>query len=107
MILVLLLSAGGGLYLASTIFKGNTPELSAANIHGVIALILLCLVGYLGYSSGQTMLWIALGILVIASAGGLYLVSNHKKGAPGPKSAIIIHALFAIIGIGICIFSIL
>ena len=98
---------GGGLYLAIMIFKGNKPELSAAGIHGIVALLLLGLVGYLAYSWGETKLWIALGVMTVASAGGLYLVGNHKKGQPGPKSAIVIHASFALIGIVLCILSLI
>ncbi len=107
LIIVLLLAMGGGLYLASMIFKGQKPELSAAGIHGIVALVLLALVGYLAYSWHETKLWIALGVMIMASGGGLYLVGNHKKGEPGPKSAVVIHAIFAIIGITFCILSII
>ena len=100
------MALSGGCYLAYGIMTNNHPPLSAANIHGVFALSVLLLVGYKAFTMNTTELWIALGLLGMASLGGLYLVSNHKKDDPGPSSAIIIHGLIAVSGIALIIISI-
>ncbi|WP_430966041.1 hypothetical protein [Spongiimicrobium sp. 2-473A-2-J] len=104
--LVMVLAILGGLYLAYSIFSNKKPPLSAANIHGVIGLLVLGLLGYNAYSLKLSQLWIALGLLLMAAFGGLYLVNNHKKGQLGPKSAIIIHAIVGLSGIGLTLISI-
>lgn len=104
--IVLVFAFIGGTILAYTIFTNKKPPLSDVNIHGVVALLVLLLLGYSAFDMSVIRLWIALGVLVMASFGGLYLVSNHKKGQPGPKSAIIIHAVFAISGIALTLISI-
>ena len=107
LIILLLLALFGGLYLAVNILTNKTPPLSAANIHGSIALLVLATLGYHAFSLNETRLWIALGILVITAAGGIYLYGNHKKGQPGPKSAVIIHGVFGLSGILLILISIL
>ena len=107
LISVIALALFGGLYLAISIFSGKKPPLSAAKIHGIVALILLILVAYYAIHTNSIKLWIALGLLLAASGGGLYLVNNHKKGSLGPKSAIVIHMIAALIGILFILTSIL
>lgn len=104
--IVMILSFAGGMYLAIPIFTNKKPPLSAANIHGAIGLVVLLLLGYRVFSINSIQLWIALGALIMASFGGLYLVNNHKKGEPGPRSAIVIHGVIAFAGIVLTIISI-
>ncbi|NAY93388.1 hypothetical protein GTQ34_15870 [Muricauda sp. JGD-17] len=104
--IVMLLSVAGGLYLATQILTNKKPPLSAANIHGFIGLAVLIVLAIQAYSMNKLELWIALGMLIIASLGGLYLVNNQKKGELGPKSAVYIHGIFAIIAIVLTLISI-
>ena len=104
--LVLALAFMGGMYLATSIFSNKKPPLSAANIHGIIGLVVLVFLGYSAFQMNEMKLWIALGTLIAASAGGLYLVSNHKKDQLGPKSAVLIHGMFGITGIVLTLISI-
>ncbi len=103
---VVALAIFGGGYLAVSIFNNKKPPLSAANIHGIVALVVLVLLGYKAFSMSELKLWIAFGMLIMASVGGLYLVSNHKKDSLGPKSAIIIHAVFGFSGVVLTLISI-
>ncbi len=106
LILVLSLAVIGGVYLATAIFSNKKPPLSAANIHGGIGLLVLILVFYNAITMEIFELWIAFAMLLMAAFGGLYLVNNHKKGQLGPKSAILIHAIFAISAIVLILISI-
>ncbi|WP_282160802.1 hypothetical protein [Ulvibacterium marinum] len=107
LILLLVLAFLGGLYLAISIFANKKPPLSAANIHGYVAIAVLIALAYNAFSMNITQLWIAFAILFVAALGGLYLYSNHKKDAIGPKSAVIIHMIFALSGIALTLISIL
>lgn len=104
--LVLGLSVLGGLYLAITILSNKKPPLSAANIHGGIGLFVLILVFYNASTMKSLELWIAFAMLMAASAGGIFLVNNHKKDQLGPKSAVYIHGIFAIAAIVLIVISI-
>ncbi len=95
---VFALTMMGGLYLASLIFRNKAITFSEANIHGAIALLGLVLLLYHTLTSEVQAQWLALGLLLVTALGGVYLYYNHKRGTPGPKSAVIIHAVFATAG---------
>ena len=107
LIFIMALAFFGGLYLAINILQDKKPPLSAAGIHGIIALLLIVLLIYFAYTLNTTKLWVALGLLIAASFGGLYLVRNHKNGNLGPKSAVYIHAFIALVGLLLILTSIL
>ncbi len=97
----------GGSYLAITIFQNKELKLSAVHIHGIIAIGVLISLGYHAFTQNTLQLYIAFGMLVMAAIGGLWMFSNHKKGNPGPKSAILFHAGFAVIAIVISLLVLL
>ena len=101
------LTAIGGIYLASQLWQHKNLPLSAAHIHGFLATLLLSFVAYRSYFMNSPQSWIALGVLVLTALGGLYLVTNHKKGNPGPRSAILIHAFFGLTAIILILISII
>lgn len=96
-----LVAAVGGLVMATQIFKGRTPTVAIALLHGPLAATGLFLVFWLWIQSqASTLLGIALGVLVLAALGGFFLVSFHLRGKPHPKAVVVIHALAAVIGVG-------
>lgn len=100
------LSVLGGIYLALGIYKGKPAPLSAAKIHGIIGLLLITSIGYSTYHFRDSFLWVPFALAVITALGGLYLYNNHKKGKPGPVSAMLIHVLFGVAAIIILLLTI-
>jgi hypothetical protein len=91
-----------GLYMASRIFGGNIAPWAAGLIHALLAAsgLVLLLLGYLNGGMGQ-MAVIALGVLVIAALGGFFLGSFHLRKQVAPKPVVVIHALAAVVGVGL------
>ena len=98
-LLVLAVTAIGGLLLAAKIFMGNKAPWSVSLIHGLLGaagLVMLIIIVLDGTGGGRVTA--ALGILVVAALGGFYLASIHLKGKLAPKSIVVIHAGVAIVG---------
>jgi hypothetical protein len=99
-------AALGGLYMAVKVFKGVVAPWSISFIHagfGAAGLILLIW----AYASGSSSVAIPLAILMIAALGGFFLASFHLRGMLPPKVIVIIHALVAVIGVGLLVVSLI
>jgi len=97
-VVLFLLAAGGGLYLATQHFQRNDAPFSIAILHGVLAVAGLAffLIGLA--SIGTTNLWTwSVVLFVVAAIGGLVLVSMHAQRRPLPRPVIVFHGLLAII----------
>lgn len=103
-ILCFLLGALGGLVLAFRALGGRELPWALAIGHGALgaAGLLLLLVAVMGGAGGQLTL-AGLIVLVLAALGGFYLLSFHLRGRTHPAPVILVHALAAVIGVGLLI----
>jgi hypothetical protein len=100
-VVLLALTAAGGLLLAGLRFSGRThlpPPL--AMLHGLLAGSGLTLVLYAGFVGGMpTLAWGGLALLVLAALGGLVLnLGYHWKSRPLPAALVVVHAGAAVAG---------
>lgn len=95
-----LLAAVGGIVMATQIFRGRTPAVAIAALHGPLAAIALLMVFWLWMQSGASQVMsIGLGVLVLAAFGGFFLLSFHVRNKPHPKPVVVLHALLAVSGV--------
>lgn len=98
-----LVDALGGLIMAVRAFGGLTIPPLLAGAHGLLGAAGLVLL--LAISLSGTVREInserVLGILTAAAMGGFYLVSFHMRGKALPRPVIVVHALTAVIGVGV------
>ncbi|MFW6087817.1 MAG: hypothetical protein ACODAG_11475, partial [Myxococcota bacterium] len=90
---------GGGL-LASHVFRGRVPPKGVAIVHGaagIAGIVLLILVLVRTNPAGPVAG--ALGLFVVAALGGLYLMSQHRRGTVPSKQVTGGHALLAVVGL--------
>jgi hypothetical protein len=105
LLIVLILIVAEGLSMAVTIFNGKAPRFSSAHIHALLAVGVLSLVAYHAYTLDSVKMWVALVIYLCGGSVGLIMYLRHRKGNPGPKFAVIIHALFGITGTALVLLS--
>ncbi|HYD88979.1 MAG TPA: hypothetical protein VEA80_16000 [Vitreimonas sp.] len=102
-IVLFVLAAVVGIYLASRVLAGQLPPWPAAILHGLFAASGLALLLYTAFLTGgapaQPVLIGAI-LLVVAALGGFVMVSFHAQKKPPPKALAIIHALAAVTGVG-------
>ncbi|HEX7046293.1 MAG TPA: hypothetical protein VF275_01800 [Gammaproteobacteria bacterium] len=95
-----LLAAVGGIVMATQIFRGRTPTVAIAALHGPLAAIALLMLFWLWMQSGASQVMsIGLGVLVVAALGGFFLLSFHIRNKPHPKPVVVLHALLAVTGV--------
>ena len=98
---LLAVTALGGLLMAFLRFSGaDRPPSWLAMLHGLLAASGLTLLLFAGFAYGiPSMVWIGIGLLVLAAIGGAYLnLGFHDKRLPLPKPIVIGHALVAVAG---------
>jgi hypothetical protein len=99
-IVLFLVAALFGLYMASRIFGGHLPPWIAVILHGILAACgLLVLLYSLFVGSQPAIVVIAAVLLVIAALGGFFMFSFQLRKAAPPKNIVVIHALAAVIGV--------
>lgn len=92
-----------GLYMASRIFGGQLPPAAAAVLHGLFAATGLLLLLYEAFFAGAPQpqpVIIAAILLILAALGGFFMVSYHLRKQVPPKPIAAIHALIAVAGVG-------
>lgn len=95
-----LLAAVGGIVMATQVFRGRTPTVAIAALHGPLAAIALLMLFWLWMQSGASQVMsIGLGVLVVAALGGFFLLSFHIRNKPHPKPVVVLHALLAVTGV--------
>jgi hypothetical protein len=106
-LVIFIVAAAGGLYLATRIFKGERPPIIIALVHGAVAAAGLVLV-LLAALQGENSLLVraALTVLIVAALGGFYLFSFHVRGLPHPRGVIVLHALLAVTGVGLLLIAV-
>jgi hypothetical protein len=103
---LLAITAVGGIVMAGMRFAGaDRPPSWLAMLHGLLAGSGLTLLLYAGFALGiPRLVWIGIGLLVLAALGGVYLnLTYHDKRVPLPKAIIIVHAVLAVAGF-LCVF---
>lgn len=99
-IVLFLVAAVFGLYMAARIFGGNLPPWFAVILHGALAASGLLVLLYAIFSGATaTTLTIGAALLVIAALGGFYMFSFQLRKLPPPKPIVIVHAVAAVAGV--------
>lgn len=107
-ILFVLAALGGLLMVGGYVVRGKNPPLLVAGLHGVFGAGGLLLLLYpVVTGSGSDYLRISLVALVVAAAGGFYLLVNHLSRSRVRLGPVLIHALVAVFGVGVLIAAIL
>ena len=95
------LAAVGGIVLALQRFTGKTlPSLPLAIAHGIVAAAgLVALIAFIASGPGRNTVDVALGFLVVAALGGLFLFFGyHLRKRALAIPIVVIHALVAVTG---------
>jgi hypothetical protein len=99
-IILLLLAAVFGLYMASRIFGDNLPPWNAVILHGILAaagLLVLLYALFIGVQSGP--LAVGAVLLVVAALGGFFMFGYQLRNLTPPKAVVVVHALLAVGGV--------
>jgi len=99
---LLSVAAFGGISLAALHFKQKPVPWPFSVGHGTLAFagIAIVLVAWVqGASSG--FLSYAIGILIAAACGGLFMAFLHKKTGTRPSAVVVIHGAAALIGVSL------
>jgi hypothetical protein len=99
-IVLFLVAALFGLYMAGRIFRDELPPWGAVILHGLLAasgLVVLLYALWLGAQAAP--LTIGAVLLVIAALGGFYMFSYHLRSLTPPKAVVVVHALAAVLGV--------
>jgi hypothetical membrane protein len=97
-LVVFAIAAVAGLTMAIGHFKGRTPAVSTAVIHGIFAAtgLVLLLLAVFKEGAGNTARW-ALYLFLIAAIGGFTLaLGYHARKRPLPTGLVAGHALLAV-----------
>ena len=99
-IILLLVAAVFGLYMASRIFSDDLPPWSAVILHGILAaagLVVLLYALFIGVQAAP--LAVGAVLLVIAALGGFFMFSYQLRSMTPPKAVAVVHALLAVLGV--------
>lgn len=98
-LMLLAITAVGGLFLAARIFMGKPAPWLVSIIHALLGAGGLVMFGTLVFEDGgSSRVTAALVLLVVAALGGFYLASIHLKGRIAPKGIVAVHAGVAVAG---------
>lgn len=95
------LAAVIGLTLAAAIFKNKATSKPAALAHGALGAGGLVLLVLYTLKNPHNFLTTAIVLLVVAALGGAVLLANDLRKKPGPKGLVAIHALAAVVAVGL------
>ena len=107
-VILFLIAAVGGLYMATRIFGGFVPPMAAALAHGALAASGLVLVIMAAMApDALPMVKYGAGALFVAALGGFFLLSFHLRKVPHPKGVVVLHALLAVTGVALLAFTLI
>ena len=104
-IVLFLVAAVFGLYMAKRIFGGNLPPWIAVIVRGALAasgLVILLYALFIG--ARPTPLLIGAVLLVIAALGGFFMFTYQLRKSAPTKAVVVVHALAAVLGV-VCLLS--
>ena len=107
-VVLFLMAALGGLYMATRIFQGVFPPGIVAVAHGALAAtaLVITILAALQPEADARVKYGA-GILLLAALGGLFLASFHLRRLPHPRPVVVIHALVAVTGVSCLLLTLL
>ncbi len=98
-LIILTITAVGGLFLASKVLTGKLAPWSVSLIHALLgATGLVMLIMIIVNEGGSDKILAGLVLLFVASLGGFYLAYQHVKGNVASKKVVFIHAGVAVAG---------
>ena len=99
-IVLFLVAAVFGLYMAARILGGQLPLWFAVIVHGALAASgLLVLLSAIVQGATATLATVGAALLVIAALGGFYTFSFQLRKLAPPKPVVMIHAGAAVVGV--------
>ena len=99
-VVLFLVAATGGAYMALRIFGNRMPPVFVAVVHGAVAATALVMAILAAMAPGAAQpVRIGSGILFVAALGGFFLLSFHVRNVPHPKGVVVLHALLAVAGV--------
>lgn len=106
-VVLFVVAALGGLFMAVRIFQGRKPPRLVAALHGIAAASgLLVLLWAVVNSERAGTAGIALVVLVVAALGGFYLLGYDLRDRAHPRPVVVLHALLAVAGVGTLVYAI-
>ena len=89
-----------GLILASRVLRGKIVPWAYSLSHALLGATGLCLLLALVLTQVNVpnIVFVALGVLLVAAAGGFFLATFHLRGKIPPKAFVFAHASLAVIG---------
>lgn len=109
-LVLLTLTALGGVLMAVTRFGRNAnPSSAIVMLHGLLAASALTLLLYAYFTTRlPTLATWALGLFLVAAAGGLFMnLGYHAKSVLLPKGIVLIHAGAAVVGYVLLLIAVL
>jgi hypothetical protein len=107
-VVLFLLAAVGGLYMAARIWSGAFPPVFVALAHGALAATALVMVILAAMAPDAVpLVKYGAGILLAAALGGFFLASFHLRKVQHPKAVVVIHALVAVAGVACLLLTLL
>lgn len=92
-----------GLTLAIALFRKKETSKPVALTHGLFGAGGLIFLAVYTAQNPDRLLWTAVALLAVAALGGLWLFSNDLRRKPGPHALIVIHALAALVAVGLVV----
>lgn len=100
-IILFVVAAGLGLFLAVTLFKNKETPKAVVLAHGGFGALGLVLLLLYTLQNPNRLLQIAVGLLVVAAVGGFVLFANDLRKKPGPIFLVVVHAVAALVAVGL------
>lgn len=99
------ITAGGGMVALLSVMKSEKPPRIVVVLHGVFASAAVVLLA-IAYLNGNDGLVTSLIIYGLAAVGGYYLLFKDLKSPAIPKGPAIAHALLAVAGTVVLLFTV-
>ena len=97
--IILTITAAGGLFLASKVLTGKLAPWSVSLIHALLgATGLLMLIMMIVNEGGSDRILTGLALLLVAAVGGFYLANQHVQGNVASSKVVLIHVGVAVAG---------
>lgn len=98
-LIVLALTAVGGLVLASRVLRNQFAPWALSAAHALLgATGLVLLIALLLQGGSARRLWIGFLLLLLSALGGFFLASFHLREEIPPKAVVAVHAAVAVAG---------
>jgi len=104
-IILFLYAALSGLIMVVGIFRGATPWVPLALVHGVLAATALVLALLVAIATDLAAIKYGVAVLVLTALGGFILLSFHLRGKPHPWVVVVLHVVPAVAGVGFLVYA--